>query len=265
MDSENEVTKGPGDPEEGESGEREEILSRRKGKSRLITYAVVIVIVIGMIPAGLYIKKSIDSRQSLKLQQAGISYLEKGEYKGAEEEFKKAIEQNPDKFEPHYGLGLAYLKVGKLAPAAKELITAIKLNPASIEAHYSLGVTFQQMGKFDLAMEEYFIVMKALKEKKLPPAPELYDNIGLIYLSQKEYDKAVYAFKRATQISGNYYPAYINLGKAYEAQGKKDLAIKEYQKVQQMASLDPRTSEYAKIAEEMLANLRKRGGTKAKG
>lgn len=265
MDSENEVTKEPGDPGEGESGERQEIVSKRRGKRRLITYAVIIVIVIGMIPAGLYIKKFIDSRQSLKLQQAGISYFKKGEYKGAEEEFKKATEQNPDKFEPHYGLGLTYMKLGKLAPAAKELITAIKLNPESVAAHYSLGVVFQQIGKFDIAMKEYFTVMNLMKEKKLPPTPELFDNIGLIYLSRKEYDKAIYAFKRATEISGNYYPAYLNLGKAYEAQGKKDLAIKEYQKVRKMASLDPRTGEYARIAEEMLANLRKRGGAKVKG
>lgn len=243
------------EPEERieELAERPETEIRKRNWKPLIIFIGIAILLIGIIPARMYIKRFTersDPNYYLNFQEAGMNYYKKGQFKEAAEEFENAVSRAPDKFETHYALGMTYMSLRRLEPAAKELIEALKIDHEHIPGHYLLGVTFQQMGKLDFAMKEYYIVMRS--GKKTPP---LFDNVGRIYLAKKGYDKAIYAFKRAIDLDKDYLPAYISLAKAYEAQGKRDMARIEYQKVRKIASTKPELRQFAQVAEKELAEM----------
>jgi len=69
----------------------------------------------------------------------GVAYYNEAQYEKAKEEFKKALEINPDSFEAHYNLLLIYLATGDFTSAEAEAKACLKLNGAYPELHFQLG------------------------------------------------------------------------------------------------------------------------------
>jgi len=60
--------------------------------------------------------------------------------------------------------------------------------------------------------------------------PAAYNNLGNAYLKDKEYDKAIEAYQKATSIEPKFAEAYYNLGSLYAQQKQLNLAVENYQK-----------------------------------
>ncbi|MBI4714795.1 MAG: tetratricopeptide repeat protein [Nitrospirae bacterium] len=216
-------------------------------------YLWVILGLLIVVPIGFYIKEKLGGVDpAVYLQQTGVgkSYFEQGKFPEAEKELKKAVEMDPDRFEAHYGLALAHLKMRQLEPAAREFTKALEIKPDIDEAHYSLGVTYQRMGRYEEALKEY----KWLFENNRNNV-QVYNNVAMIHLEMKSFDKAVLALQTAIQLKPDFYTAHLNLGKVYTLQGKPELARQIYKKVQKEAAKKPETAAYVKAAEERLAML----------
>lgn len=56
-----------------------------------------------------------------------------------------------------------------------------------------------------------------------------YNNIGIKYTKNKEYDKAIEYFKKAIQADSSLNNAYYNIGSVYKHTGNSPLAIKSFQ------------------------------------
>ncbi|MBN1794263.1 MAG: tetratricopeptide repeat protein [Candidatus Omnitrophica bacterium] len=63
-----------------------------------------------------------------------------------------------------------------------------------------------------------------------PESARLYNNLGNIYLSMKEYQKAITAYTKAIEIDPNYADAYSNLGNIYFSLEQYQKAITAYTK-----------------------------------
>lgn len=88
----------------------------------------------------------------------GHAYLKLEKSQDAIKAFKEATRLNPDMEEAHYGMGLEYFRTGNMKDAAKAFKKAVTVRPKMAKAHYGLALAYQDMGKQDLLLEEYRIL-----------------------------------------------------------------------------------------------------------
>lgn len=72
---------------------------------------------------------------------------------------------------------------------------ALDINPKSTISMYNLGNTLTQQNKLQEAMEQYVGATKIEKDKA--NLGQIYHNMGTIFMSQKDYVKAVEAYKQS--------------------------------------------------------------------
>jgi len=172
--------------------------------------------------------------------------------------YQKAVELEPKNPYIFNEMGLIYLaqadlltKSGKeegakenLAKAKESFQRAIDLKSDYAPAHFQLAMIYQREGKVKEAISK-------LEETKLivPLDKGLAFQLGLLYYNDNQLEKAKAEFLRAISIDENYSNARYFLGLIYDKEGKKDLAIEQFEKIEK---LNPESQEVKKI----LANLR---------
>ena len=100
----------------------------------------------------------------------------------------------------------------------------VKKSPDSAMAHSELGLVYASQGQWDRAIAEY---QTALWLK--PDYVKAYNNLGIAYASQGEWDKAITEYQIALLLKPDYAKAHNNLGFAYTSKGLFDMAIEHYQ------------------------------------
>lgn len=172
----------------------------------------------------------------------------------------------------HYTLGLSYLREPNYSLALKQFLLAAEANPDDPNIHLSMGQTYQLVRAYDEAEKSY---KKALRLSDASFAPICQNNLGALYLDMKRWDDAIFYFtlaaknllfqnpevanagigyahfnkgdmltaisfyKKSLESNPNYATARVRLAEAYEAFGKTDLALKEYQEVVKIAPNNP--------------------------
>ena len=170
----------------------------------------------------------------------GDIYLKQGFLDKAENIFLKLTESKSDNLSGWSGLGQVYAKQ-KLYKQAKDAFkNVVKIETDNTQAHYHLAQLYNRCGDKELAAStmDYFKVLRQtdpLLEKARkwiaihPNDPKGYNNLGIIYLMRKRYDKATENYRHAISLSPKLASAHYNLGHAYHKQDKLNLAIKAYQ------------------------------------
>lgn len=72
---------------------------------------------------------------------------------------------------------------------------ALEVNPKSTISMFNLGNTLLQQNKMQEAMEQYVAASKLEKDKS--NLAQIYHNMGIIFHTQKDYAKAVEAYKES--------------------------------------------------------------------
>jgi len=75
-------------------------------------------------------------------------------------------------------------------------------------------------------------------------------QLGVLYYSDKQFDKAKAEFERTVSLNENYSNARYFLGLVYDREGKKSEAISQFEKV---ANLNPDNEEVKKILDNLKA------------
>ena len=71
----------------------------------------------------------------------------KGDFKTAEEHFRKALALQPQNSDAKTGLAIVLISVNRTNEAMSLLESAVKDDPTSIEAHYRLGLLYRRAGR----------------------------------------------------------------------------------------------------------------------
>ena len=71
-----------------------------------------------------------------------------------------------------------------------------------------------------------------------PHYAEAYSDLGQIYYDRKEYDKAIYYFKKFIQLNPNDANIYYNLGDVYIGKGDKENVLKQIIKLEELKRND---------------------------
>ena len=111
-------------------------------------------------------------------------------------------------------MGVLFRSAGRFAEAAEEFKKAIELDPEYIDAYYDLGATYYNWG-VDLVRQaqeknesspegkEKFRTALPYIEKVIqarPKEPQLWETLGTIYAQIGETDKAAKAFEKAEKL-----------------------------------------------------------------
>jgi Flp pilus assembly protein TadD len=197
-------------------------------------------------------------RQADNARAFGERFLREGQTSRALQQFLIALELNPDDPYLHYDLAYTYDRKGILDKAEFHLKEAVRLKPDYSSAHNFLGAIYFRTGRVELAIESY---NKALSNLLYLSPQDARYNLGVAYLSLREYQKAAEQFELAIGIIPDYTAAYNNLGKAYEGLQDKVKARKAYEKA---LEFDPNFTEaHLNLGKLLYRSGDRRGATKS--
>ncbi len=165
------------------------------------------------------------SKMAEGYSQKGQAYFLDKNYELAAVEFNRSIQTDSSNKLSYYYLGVISDLQGKSEDAIKYYKKAISLDSDFSEAYNALGAVYSKQKKWNDAIKNY---NKAL-ENKLYTTPHVpYLNMGRVYMAQKDYTKAVEAYRDAKRYVSLDVISY-ELGQALFEAGRTKEAIEEFQ------------------------------------
>ena len=182
---------------------------------------------LALLLAGCATDKAFREKQARGFRDRGERFLANDQTSQALEQFLNALEIYPDDPYLHYDLALTYDMKGMFYKTEYHLKEAIRLKPDYSDAYNYLGFVYFRDGKVDEAIQYYH---KALENELYLNPQDAHLNLGVAYLSRKEYRKAMLHLEEAIRLVPDFTAAYNNLGKAYEGLGQYDRAGLMYER-----------------------------------
>ena len=154
----------------------------------------------------------------------GLSYFQQNNLELASVEFNRSIQKDSSFKLSYYYLGIISDMRGMYEDSIKYYKKAISLDDKFSEAYNALGVVYSKQQKWDEAIKNY---QKALQNKLYTTPHVPYLNMGRVYMAQKDYPKAVEAYRSAKQYANQDF-IVLELAGALSEEGKNKEAISEY-------------------------------------
>ena len=145
---------------------------------------------------------------------------------GAEKEFLRAIELDPNYVNAHHWYADLLSATGRHQEAISEAKRALELEPVSLIVNVWVARRYYFARQFDAAAVQ---CRKAL-ELNGEFAPARY-QMGLIDIERKDYNGAIAEFQKAKELSGGAMIYVAALARGYAAAGKKAEALKIYEQL----------------------------------
>jgi len=110
--------------------------------------------------------------------------------------------------------------------ASALLLEAVKLDPTNAQAHFQLGLVYVKQKEYGKAIETYQKVAEMQ-----PQLPDVYFNLGYAYAMSKDYPRAEEMYTRTVKLSPLYLDeALFNLGMVQQRQGKREEAAANFER-----------------------------------
>ena len=146
----------------------------------------------------------------------------------AAEQYRQAIQSDPNLALAHFNLGTLLAKQGKLEEAEASLRQAVQLDPDDEEAQRGLASVLYLRGKMDEAAEH---LRTALNRK--PADTELRYNLGTMLAMRGDLPGATEQLSEVVRLRPDHAEARVNLAAALAKQGKTDQAVAQYREALQ--------------------------------
>jgi len=164
--------------------------------------------------------------------------------------YQKSLKYDPYLGSMYYGIGGILMKYKKDLTLAEEYFKEAEKYTDYPELPQNLASIYLKKGELAKAAVKLEQAISYQKNRKsmLP----FYFVLGRTYINLRDYKKAEIAFNKALEIDINSVKAHFSLADAYLKQGKKFMALLEFQKVIKLA---PDSIE-AKYSQEILNKLK---------
>jgi predicted CXXCH cytochrome family protein len=173
----------------------------------------------------------IDPQLTMVRYDLARALAQLGNTAAAREQYQQVILEDPDLAEAHNNLATLLVQQGELGRAAEEYQRAIRTRPIYAEAHNNLGHLYLEQSRLQDAQTE---LEEALRSD--PAFAPAYNTFGILLASQNRLGPAIRYFERAVQFDPNFGEAHYNLGCVLQAHGKREKAVVEFGRAIQ---LDP--------------------------
>lgn len=137
-----------------------------------------------------------SQKRALNRINLGKTLLDRGMEEKAMQEFRKAVELDPDNPEGQILLGLSLVNQKEIEQALKHLEKGIELDPRSIDAKIGLGRAYRMKGQTDKALE---ILQTGLA--LIPNSAIIHLELGEIYEFLGKTDDALKHYKASAKCS----------------------------------------------------------------
>lgn len=226
------------------------------------------------------------------LNDSGLVYYYKNQFKLALKEFEAALKINPNNFEVYYNIGRTYYQMNNLKEAENALKKAIELKPNYIAAKnllkkiqseintdkeqkanlftFSKKVKIQLPNELSYPYDDYTEGLYAYYSGNRALAKEKFDNDikdkskeehvlmdqAVISYHQRNFDEAITYFKKLVDKYPNNINAKYNLALCYEQISKVDEAINIYNEIYKtFPSFTMAYERYKMLKENTIMNL----------
>jgi tetratricopeptide (TPR) repeat protein len=151
------------------------------------------------------------------------------------EQYEEIVKLEPDNVDDRLLLGRLYGRNNDLQKAENEFKTAVKMQPDSEEAVTALALLYTEEGDSVRAAEVLSKVPDATRSAKL------YSVLGYTYEQQKEYKKAIDAYRKAIELDRDNLDAVRGLAQNLMSDGQTEAALEQYKIVADANPEDPQT------------------------
>jgi tetratricopeptide (TPR) repeat protein len=214
-----------------------------------------------------------------RYSQAFILMAERGDKKGALNEFTKALSLNPNNANAYYTRGLSYYTLGDKQKALEDYNQALSLDPNYDTVYYNRGLVRAELGDKEGAIKDYSqklrlnpnsaaynnrgLLRAELGDNKgaledynqalsLAPYSLAYNNRGLVRAKLGDYRGALEDYNQALSLVPNYSLAYNNRGLVRAKLGDDRGALDDYN---QALRLNPKFTKAYNNRKSLLAKL----------
>lgn len=155
------------------------------------------------------------------LRLANIEYKNK-QYDRAVRLYEKILKDAPKNASVHANLGFAYGELKKYKVSADHYEKAIRNGIKDPQIHYNLANTYDRLGKARDSIDEY----ERYAAKR--PTVEVLNILADYYISGKQYEKAIRAYKGMVVLEPRKAAGYSSLGYVYGLKNDVDKEIEYY-------------------------------------
>jgi TolB-like protein/DNA-binding winged helix-turn-helix (wHTH) protein/uncharacterized protein HemY len=179
-----------------------------------------------------------EAHAALGAEKADFEY----DWQGAEQEFKRAIELNPNDAEAHFRYSWAYLTpLGKSEEAIAEMKKALELDPFSRMDNTVFGCTYFYARRYEQAQEQFDTAINLDPDFFVP-----HYQLAWLYSQLGQYQNAITQLTRGRLLSGDdrvkiAASEEVILRKAFAAGGARGF----WQQIQAQDKIDPEVGEFA--------------------
>jgi tetratricopeptide (TPR) repeat protein len=197
--------------------------------------------------------KNVDARKLLgRIYLRSLGDLQSGTQsqevlKLAIEQFEQIVQLEPNAIDNHLLLGRLYILNKDLLKAENEFKTAVRLQPDSEEAVTNLAYLYNEEGDQAKAAQTLSSVPEPGRSAKL------YSALGYTYEQQKDYKKAIAAYRKAVELDKENLDAMRGLAQNLLSDGQLEAAIEEYKLI---VEADPQDAQ----AQLRIAEIQRRSG-----
>jgi serine/threonine-protein kinase len=164
---------------------------------------------------------------------ASIKAVTDWDWQGAENEYRRAIELNPNYPTAHHWYAAQLMLQGRLDQALQEIKKAQQLDPLSLAINKDFAVILLYARDYDKALEQ---CRKTLEIE--PDFGMMSTYIAQIYELRQKYPEAIAELEKAHAGDPEDIEITYSLGQAYALSGKKDEALKILNELNQPATQD---------------------------
>jgi tetratricopeptide (TPR) repeat protein len=162
-----------------------------------------------------------DTLGEAHAQLAEIRAIYEWDLAGAEREFHRALELNPNYAATHFEYGRALAHERRFVEAINEEKRAVELDPLSLPNNRALGAAFYYARQYDQAIEQ------GRKTLELDPNfTQAHTDLGLDYIQKSMFQESIAETEKALAISPGNSAALLDIGYAYAVAGRKAEAQK---------------------------------------
>jgi TolB-like protein/Tfp pilus assembly protein PilF len=167
--------------------------------------------------------KALEIDDTLAEAHTSLAFIKEAhdyDQSGSEQEFKRAIELNPNYAVAHHWYGILLRDMGRFDEGLEEIRMAMELDPLSLPINTDLGEIFYHARQYDQAIDQ---CKKTLEiDANFHWAHYV---LGKAHLQKSEFKEAIAEFKKALSLSGDSVDYLAGLVLAHALAGKKDKAL----------------------------------------